>query len=70
MKELSDKEIELVAIGAAIGSNCIPCIEHHIPKAIETGLTRKQIKSALKIAKKVKQVPAEKVEKTANQQLK
>jgi hypothetical protein len=31
MNELAKRDKELVAIGAAIGSNCIPCIVYHCP---------------------------------------
>jgi AhpD family alkylhydroperoxidase len=29
--QLGQRDKELAAIGAAIGCNCRPCIEHHIP---------------------------------------
>ncbi len=32
---LSKKESELVALGASIGSNCIPCIANHVAQAKE-----------------------------------
>lgn len=37
----------MVAIGAAIASNCIPCIEYHIPAAKDAGLTDKQLLYAI-----------------------
>ncbi|GAB1366871.1 hypothetical protein MASR1M36_17420 [Candidatus Cloacimonadaceae bacterium] len=61
MSTLSAKERELVAIGAAIASNCTPCMEFHIPAAREAGLTDKQILFAIKIAEAVKKVPADAV---------
>ena len=39
MNDLNHRERELVALGAAMGSNCIPCIEYHIPEARKAGLT-------------------------------
>lgn len=69
MQELTPREMELVAIGAAIGSNCIPCIEYHIPAARETGLTDAQIAAAIDLANKVKQAPARKVREAALQLL-
>jgi len=66
MEKLSQKEKELVAIGAAIASNCIPCIEYHIPVARKAGLNDEQLKEAVEIANKVKNVPAEKVLAAAN----
>lgn len=65
MEQLTHRERELVALGAAMGSNCIPCIEHHIPEARKSGLTDWQIKEAIELADKVRQVPARNVLKTA-----
>ncbi len=65
MNELSSKEIELAAIGAAIGSNCVPCVEHHIKEAKRVGLDDGQILQAVQMAEKVKTVPAKKVSRAA-----
>lgn len=59
--QLSEKERELVSIGAALGSNCVPCIEYHIPAALKAGLSEIQIREAILIANTVKMAPAEKV---------
>jgi 4-carboxymuconolactone decarboxylase len=61
MNGLTLKEQELVAIGSAIGSNCIPCVEYHIVSAKKLGLSNLQILEAIKIADKVKKAPSEKV---------
>ncbi len=61
MNNLSSRERELVALGAAMGSNCVPCIEYHIPQARKAGLTDSQISEAIQLADKVRQVPARKV---------
>ena len=58
MSELSDREQTLVALGAAIASNCVPCIEYHIPMARKVGCSDAQIKEAVQIADKVRRVPA------------
>jgi 4-carboxymuconolactone decarboxylase len=65
MSELSDREQELVALGAAIASNCVPCIEFHIPEAKQKGLSDRQIKEAIQVADKVRRVPARMVLQTA-----
>lgn len=65
MNDLNYRERELVALGAAMGSNCIPCIEHHIPESRKAGLTDPQISEAIQLADKVRQVPARKVFSTA-----
>ncbi len=61
MSELNHRERELVALGAAMGSNCVPCMEYHIPEARRAGLTDAQITGAIRLADKVRQVPARKV---------
>lgn len=61
MNQLSPRETELVALGAAMGSNCVPCIEFHIPEARKAGLTDPQIRAAIERADKVRQTPARKV---------
>ena len=61
MTNLTDRERELVSIGAAMGSNCVPCMEYHVPAAREAGLSDAQIADAVRLADKVRQVPARKV---------
>lgn len=58
MSELNDRDQRLVALGAAVASNCLPCIEFHVPEARRAGLSDAQIKEAVQIADKVRQVPA------------
>jgi AhpD family alkylhydroperoxidase len=65
MGELNNREEELVALGAAIASNCAPCIEYHIPAARSAGLGDSQIEEAIRIADKVRRVPARMVLQTA-----
>lgn len=69
MSHLSPRERELVALGAALGSNCDPCIKYHIPQARKTGLTDSQISEAILLADKVRQVPARKVFEAAQRML-
>ncbi len=69
MANLSLKELSLVSLGASIGSNCIPCVVYHIKQCRNSGLSDDQIKSAVKMAVKVKNVPAENVLSSALRQL-
>lgn len=69
MDKLNKAEQELVAIGAALGSNCVPCIEFHVPAARKAGLSGDQIDEAVKLADKVRQVPARKVLAAAHSKL-
>jgi AhpD family alkylhydroperoxidase len=61
MPHLSARDRELVALGAAMGSNCVPCIEYHIPQAIKAGLNDSEISDAIRLADRIRQVPARKV---------
>jgi AhpD family alkylhydroperoxidase len=61
MPYLSPRDRELVALGAAMGSNCGPCIEYHIPQARKVGLNDSEISEAIRLSDRVRQVPARKV---------
>ena len=67
MPHLSPRDRELVALGAAMGSNCVPCIEYHIPQARKAGLTDSEIAEAVRLSDRVRQVPARKVLEVALQ---
>lgn len=64
-QHLTPRERELVAIGAALGSNCIPCTESHIDKARKAGLSDVEIRVAVHLADEVRKAPAAKVLETA-----
>ena len=57
---------ELVALGAALASNCESSLKYHYEKAIEMGLTKQDIAQAMQIALNVKQVPAGNMVQLAN----
>jgi AhpD family alkylhydroperoxidase len=61
MTDLNPRESELVALGAAMGSNCVPCIEYHIPEARKAGISDELIHAAVHLADRVRRVPAQKV---------
>lgn len=65
MNQLTDAERALVALGAAVGSNGVPCIQAQIPAARKGGLSESQIGEALEIADRVRQVPARDVLRAA-----
>lgn len=69
MNPLNDRERELVSLGAALASNCVPCLEHHIPQARLAGLTDAQIHEAIELADNVRTVPARKALETALREL-
>lgn len=69
MNALGFRDRELVALGAALASNCIPCIEHHVPEARKAGLSDPEIAEAIELADKIRRVPAGKVLAAASRQL-
>ena len=48
------KTVELIAIGASVAANCIPCLQTHRQNALETGLTEQEIKEAMEVGKIVR----------------
>ena len=51
---LEEKTENLIAIGAAVASNCIPCFEHIYEKAITSGISSAEIQRATDVAEQVK----------------
>jgi len=60
---------ELVAVGAALASNCEPCLEHHVARARELGVADEEIAEAVKTARMVKETPARSILRTAEEML-
>ena len=52
--QLEQREKELAAIGASIGCNCRPCIEHHSPAGREAGLSEVELADAVATARGVR----------------
>jgi AhpD family alkylhydroperoxidase len=52
---LEQREKELAAIGASIGANCSPCIEHHISSGREAGLSEAELATAIATGAAVRQ---------------
>ena len=51
--QLAVTEKELAAIGASIGANCRPCIEHHLAAGREAGLSKTELVDAVATAQAV-----------------
>jgi AhpD family alkylhydroperoxidase len=60
---------ELVAIGAAIASNCEPCFRFHFDKARKLGVSKEDMARAVATAKTVKEAPARAVVELAEKYL-
>ena len=51
---MDSKTQVMVALGAAVGVNCIPCFDHLYGKAREVGLDEEEIQQTILTAYKVK----------------
>lgn len=54
---LAPRVRELIALGASIAGNCLPCLRYHFSEARKTGLSSSEIAEAIELAKMVKQRP-------------
>lgn len=66
---LDEKTRELVAIGAAITANCLPCLEYHTAKAREVGVGDDDIHEAVKVGQQVRRGAIAKMDRFAAQQV-
>lgn len=57
---MDEKLKEMIAIGASVTANCIPCIKYHFAKAREVGVTDAEIISAVQVGKMVRKGVANK----------
>lgn len=65
----TEQVAELVAIGAAIASNCEPCFRFHCDKARKLGVADADVRRAVDLAQQVKEAPARAVLILANSYL-
>lgn len=63
---LDPKTTELIAIGASIGGNCLPCLRYHFAEAVKNGCTVEEIEEAVSIGKMVKERPINDIYKLAD----
>ena len=57
----TDSVKELVAIGAAIASNCEPCFKYHYNEARKLGVSKEDMLLSVEMAQMVKDSPARSV---------
>jgi AhpD family alkylhydroperoxidase len=59
--EFTDQMRELIALGAAIGASCEPCLKFHTEKAAELGLTDAQMREAIAVGRMVREASAKNI---------
>lgn len=62
---LNERERLLVALGSALGSNCVPCIESILPKGRAAQIKDAELQEAVELAEAIRRKPARKVLETA-----
>ena len=66
---LNVQKRELIAIGASIGGNCLPCLRYHFAEAIKAGCTLEEISEAIALSKMVKERPMKDIYNLADELL-
>lgn len=52
----------LISIGVSVGVNCQPCLQYHIAKAKENGVSEQEIQEAIEVGQAVKKGAAYKMD--------
>lgn len=52
---------ELVAVGAAIGAGCEPCLRHHVKEARALGVSEADLLAAVDLGRRVRDVPRQRI---------
>ncbi|MDP4032241.1 MAG: arsenite efflux transporter metallochaperone ArsD [Pseudorhodobacter sp.] len=59
--EITEQIRELIALGAAIGTSCEPCLKYHTQKGREVGLSDDAMREAVAIGRRVKEASAKNI---------
>jgi AhpD family alkylhydroperoxidase len=60
---MDNKTKELIAIGASVSANCIPCIKYHVDKGRKLGLDTAAIQDAMAVGQMVRKGAAGEMDK-------
>jgi AhpD family alkylhydroperoxidase len=56
---------ELIAVGTSVGANCHSCLEYHVGKAREQGISNDEVAQAIEIGKLVRRGAQGNIDKLA-----
>ncbi len=68
-KKLDERTRELVALGASVAANCLPCFKYHFRKLNGLEVTASEMEEAVNMARKVKANPPRHMEELADKLL-
>ena len=60
--KLEPRVLRLIAVGASITANCLPCLQTNVTKALETGAGEQEITEAIEVGKRVRHGAASKMD--------
>ena len=63
---MDTKMKELIAIGASVTANCVPCLKFHFEKAQEVGASGDEVREAVRVGRMVRKGAAGKWDEEAN----
>lgn len=58
---ITERVRELIALGAAIGASCEPCLKYHVRKARDLGLSEADMREAIAVGRMVKEASAKNI---------
>ncbi len=64
--ELDERTIRLIAVGASVTVNCLPCLQTSVAKALEEGISETEITVAINVGKMVRRGAASKMDQFAS----
>ncbi|MDF2499437.1 MAG: alkylhydroperoxidase like protein AhpD family [Anaerosporomusa subterranea] len=59
---LDSRITELISIGVSVGANCQPCLQYHVAKAKENGVSEHDIQEAITVGRTVRKGAAYKMD--------
>ena len=61
--ELTSQIQALIAVGAAVSTNCQPCLQATVALALESGVKEQEIAEAIEVGKRIRRGAASKMDK-------
>ena len=66
---MDNKTRELIAVGAAVTANCVPCLKYHLSEARKSGVPDEEIRLAIDVGRMVRKGAARKWDHEADMML-
>ncbi len=64
---MDEKTKELIAIGASVTANCVPCLKYHLAQGREAEASEDEIHAAISVGRMVRRGAARKWDEAANE---